>query len=228
MNYGSDPVDITTPQRTSKPPIPFLFLDREVHLVAPDSPVSSPQVLTFRVDPSVWDRPADAIRLFHDGVLVPRCQVAFDVADPDPCSTRGIRLIDGDVQVRVNAMSPAGIWNIAWKVPPFDFSFVAPTGGPPVVNVVRADRLTPTWFTLGGNQGSKIFAERPSWKPVPCWTGATEQRIPGSFDARLTYDPITDTYEYVESHPVDWAGTCRVLQLRFVDGTDVRARYRFR
>ncbi len=124
------------------------------------------------------------------------------------------------MQVRVYAMSPGGTWNFAWKVDPFAFAFADPTSGPPTVNVVGADSPTPTWFTLGGNQGLSIFAHAPSWKQVQCWSGAAEHRIPRSFDPKLTYDPITDRYEYVASHlpSVDasihrWVGENREIPL---------------
>jgi len=113
-------------------------------------------------------------------------------------------------------------------VSPFAFAFASPTNGPPVVNSVPFDRPTGTWFTLGGNQGTHIFAHRPTWREVSCWTGATYVRVRGSSDAQLSYDPITDTYEYVASHQLDWKGTCRVLRMRFVDGTMAVARYKFR
>jgi hypothetical protein len=138
-----------------------------------------------------------------------------------------VRLDDGDVQVRAYTMSPAGTWNIGWRVA-YAFAFAPPTQGPPTVNVVQKNSLIPTWFTLGGNQGLDIFLHAPTWREVPCWPNAPQHLVPKSHDPRLSYDPLTDRYEYVKSYWLNWVGTCRVMRMTFVDGTVARARYRLR
>jgi hypothetical protein len=229
-SYAGGLVDISTEGWRGHPPIPYGFLHRAVHLVAPSSPnTATPQIVKFRIDASKWDQAADRLRLFRDGELVRFCTDADFVAVPDPCSTRAVRLSDGDVQITVYAMSPAGTWNFAWRLDPFDFSFAKPTAGPPVVNVVpSAKGSTPTFFTLGGNRGLEIFHHSPWWRRVPCWSNARERSVTRPGDVRLSYDPFSDEYEYTTFHPASWKGTCRVLTLPFQDGTIAHARYRFR
>jgi hypothetical protein len=46
--------------------------------------------------------------------------------------------------------------------------------------------------------------------------------------AGLTYDPGSGQYTYVWKTEKEWAGTCRVLSLQLVDGTEQLAAFRFK
>ena len=116
--------------------------------------------------------------------------------------------------------------------PTFHFDgFYAPVDNLPVVNVVKAGSVVPLKFSLGGNFGLGIFA---AGYPASAWrsctgapTDALEETVqPGA--ATLTYDPASGRYHYNWQTQKGWAGTCRTLVLRFVDGTQVTAEFRFK
>ena len=44
----------------------------------------------------------------------------------------------------------------------------------------------------------------------------------------LAYDPARGQYIYVWKTETAWTGTCRVLSLRLVDGTEHRAAFQFK
>ena len=121
-------------------------------------------------------------------------------------------------------------------VPPepskFDFDgFYAPVANVPAVNVVEAGSTVPLKFSLGGDHGLSIFAEQyPASASRPCDGGPTGPLeptvLPGG--ATLTYDSISGRYQYNWKTSDAWAGQCRTLVLRFVDGTEVRAEFRFK
>jgi hypothetical protein len=110
--------------------------------------------------------------------------------------------------------------------------FRPPVDGPPVVNRTAAGRAVPVKFAVGGSgpDGLPLFAAGyPSSARMDCVTGAVldtveETATPGS--TGLTYDPGTGTYQYVWQTARPWAGSCRVLILRFRDGTEARAWFR--
>jgi hypothetical protein len=113
---------------------------------------------------------------------------------------------------------------------PFD-GFYAPVDNVPTVNVVKAGSTVPLKFSLGGDFGLDIFAAgypASSWRS--CTGGATdalEETVqPGS--ATLTYDASSGRYHYNWKTLKSWAGTCRTLVLRFADGTEVTAEFRFK
>jgi hypothetical protein len=65
---------------------------------------------------------------------------------------------------------------------------------------------------------------------VAC-TGGTldtleETALPGQ--AALTYDAASGRYHYNWKTQSSWAGTCRRLVLRFADGTEKTAEFRFK
>lgn len=116
--------------------------------------------------------------------------------------------------------------------PVFGFDgFDAPVDNAPTVNVVKAGSTVPLKFGLGGDHGLAIFeAGYPASASRPCTGGALdaleETAQPGS--ATLTYDAATDRYHYNWKTSKAWAGQCRTLVLRFVDGTEVTAEFRFK
>jgi hypothetical protein len=120
---------------------------------------------------------------------------------------------------------PAG--TPAW---PFD-GFGAPVDNPPVVNVVKAGATVPLKFGLGGDRGLGIFAPGyPASVKVACDASSTdaleETATPGS--ATLGYDAATDRYHYNWQTDRSWGGSCRTLVLKFADGSEQTAQFRFR
>jgi len=90
----------------------------------------------------------------------------------------------------------------------------------------------PVKFSLGGDQGLGIFATGyPKSVAIDCSSIAPADSVELTVTAggsSLTYDPLTDTYNYVWKTDRAWAGTCRQLVLTFADGSTARANFKFK
>jgi hypothetical protein len=108
--------------------------------------------------------------------------------------------------------------------------FFAPVDNIPVVNRMKAGRAVPVRFRLEGASGLAIFAAGyPASARMDCATGAALDPVEETVSAggsSLHHDDATGTYEYVWDTRSAWAGTCRVLILRFRDGSEARAWFR--
>jgi len=103
--------------------------------------------------------------------------------------------------------------------------FFPPVGNPPIFNTVKAGSAVPVKFSLKGNQGMAIFAANsPASKQVNCKNAAVSGPIITAVSNRLTYDPSTDTYNYIWKTNKAWAGSCRQL----IDGTSHMALFSFK
>lgn len=83
-------------------------------------------------------------------------------------------------------------------------------------------------FGLGGPQGLEVFAPGfPRVVPAICGSDSTgtEGKHP---EAGLFYNRFTDRYALLVQTEREWSGSCQDLLIRFVDGTEARARFRFR
>jgi hypothetical protein len=111
--------------------------------------------------------------------------------------------------------------------------FRAPVDASPVINTLQAGMAVPVKFSLGGNKGLAIFADgyptsRKVWWCRPdAVTDEIEQTVPAS-SSSLRYDVNTDAYTYVWKTDPSWAGQCHKLTLRFADGIEHTALFRFR
>ena len=97
------------------------------------------------------------------------------------------------------------------------------------VNQVKAGQPITVAFSLGGNEGLRIFASgSPASKPAAgcalTGAGGAAIRMAGS---GLTYDAATDRYRFVWQTSRGWAGTCRQLSVTLLDGTTHKALFRF-
>jgi hypothetical protein len=130
------------------------------------------------------------------------------------------------------AQAAVGIQVLPPEQPDFDFDgFFAPVVNVPAVNVVEAGSTVPLKFSLGGDHGLAIFAERyPASASRPCNGGPTGPLEPTAMPggATLTYNATSGRYQYNWKTSDAWAGQCRTLVLRFVDGTQVTAEFRFK
>jgi hypothetical protein len=101
----------------------------------------------------------------------------------------------------------------------------------PGINDVRAGSTVPVSFSLSGNRGLGIFAPgSPSSQRIDCATAAPiGSPVPTSTsrNGSLTYDATTDRYHYPWQTASSWAGTCRVLTVALVDGSEHTAAFRF-
>ena len=140
-----------------------------------------------------------------------------------------ITVTDGDGGV---AQASVGIQVLAPPQSVFEFDgFFAPVVNVPALNVVQAGSTVPLKFSLGGDHGLAIFAQGyPASVSHPCSGGPAGPLeptvLPGG--ATLTYDPWLGRYHYNWKTSRAWAGQCRTLVMRFVDGTQVTAEFRFK
>jgi predicted extracellular nuclease len=115
---------------------------------------------------------------------------------------------------------------------PWDFGgFRAPFEAFPDVNLVRAGRPLLLRFSLGGDRGRDIFADGfPASYPVDCQTqeptgDATLAETVRDRDASYTR---SGRYRYFWQTDRAWAGQCRILEMRFREGTTALLLVRFR
>jgi len=103
---------------------------------------------------------------------------------------------------------------------------------PPVINVVKAGSGIPVKFSLGGNQGLKIFDKNyPLSQPMTCISSAPTDPIESTVNAgksSLSYDILTGQYIYVWKTEKSWSGTCRQLTVQLIDGTEHIAYFSFK
>jgi hypothetical protein len=112
----------------------------------------------------------------------------------------------------------------------FDFTgFFQPVGNPNVMNKVKAGNAMPVKFSLAGDQGLGIFPfGLPTSTPMACksWepSGTAEETV-SPRGSNLSYED--DQYVYVWKTNKAWAGTCRQLQVKLVDGETYTANFLF-
>ena len=110
--------------------------------------------------------------------------------------------------------------------------FFEPVENLPVVNVANAGSAIPLKFSLGGFFGFDIFAAgHPTSGQVSCSVNEPADTVEETVNAggsSLNYDPATGRYTYVWKTNKSWRGTCRLLVVRFDDGTERYAKFRFR
>jgi hypothetical protein len=109
--------------------------------------------------------------------------------------------------------------------------FFSPVNNLPTLNAAKAGSAIPTKFSLGGNQGMSIMADGyPKSAVIPCDSTAQVDGIEQTVTAggsSLSYDPTLDQYNYVWKTDRAWAGSCRQLVVKLVDGTFHRANFKF-
>jgi CSLREA domain-containing protein len=127
-------------------------------------------------------------------------------------------------------------YNVIWNFDSGSGGFLSPIVNPPGFNTgTSAGSTVPIKFTLGGNQGLNIFDPGPPQSPysqpmscdpsVPLNPTATTNTAGGS---TLTYDSKTQTYTYNWKTDPSWTGTCRLLTVKFRDGTTHIAFFKFK
>ena len=96
----------------------------------------------------------------------------------------------------------------------------------------QAGSAVPIKFSLGGNRGLAILAPgSPVVTAVACASGVPIDEIEttvASSNSALQYDADSNTYTFVWKTPSSFAGSCRRLDLRLVDGTSHVALFRLR
>jgi hypothetical protein len=115
----------------------------------------------------------------------------------------------------------------------FDFEgFYPPVEPDPSLNGVRAGQAVPLKFSLGGDQGLNVIAEGyPASQPLACASlDPSGELLPthSAGQSALSYDAKSGQYTYVWKTDKAWTGTCRVLALQLVDGTEHLLAFHFR
>lgn len=110
--------------------------------------------------------------------------------------------------------------------------FLQPVDNLPTLNVAKAGSAIPVIFSLGGDQGlSVVAAGYPTSNVAACDASAHDDVIEATVSAgnsSLAYDPVANRYTYVWKTDKAWAGTCRQLRLKLVDGTLHAASFKFK
>jgi hypothetical protein len=142
------------------------------------------------------------------------------------------RFVDVNATDRVGLTSDPALPHRAYYRVVYAFrGFFQPVDNLPVLNSVKAGNGVPVRFSLGGNQGLNIFlADYPKSVKIACG-GADpvddiETLTPGN--STLTYDSGAGRYLYVWKTDKAWTGTCRQLILKFADGSEHRANFKFK
>ena len=108
--------------------------------------------------------------------------------------------------------------------------FFAPVANSPELNVVKAGKIVPVRFSLGGDHGLDVVED--SWPRTPalaCDANATQHQVTElvtGLAGALTFDPVTEQYTYLFKAKPAWSGTCRELKIRFTDGQTRSLRFR--
>jgi hypothetical protein len=108
--------------------------------------------------------------------------------------------------------------------------FLQPVDNMPVINTAKGGQGIPVKFGLGGNQGMNIFADGyPTSSQITCSNTATDaiEVTVTAGTSSLAYDAVSDQYTYVWKTDKAWANTCRILTVKFTDGTIHQANFKF-
>ena len=179
----------------------------------------------------------DSIKVYVDDTLYEGSWL-YDVADDvmgnifpvyigctSPSSQPFIGMID-EVRIWNFALSQDQLGKI------YDFAgFFSPVENPPMGNMVKAGRAIPVKFSLNGDQGlDNIFVPGyPKSIPIKCDGAEAIGEIEDTLTAggsSLSYD--AGQYIYVWKTEKDWAGTCRQLVVKLIDGTSHVANFQFK
>ena len=108
--------------------------------------------------------------------------------------------------------------------------FFQPVDNLPTLNSVKAGQAIPVKFGLGGNKGLSIFAAGyPQSVRIACDTGevlGTPEATSNPGGSSMSYGG--GQYNYVWKTEKSWAGTCRQLAVKLIDGTFHYANFKFK
>jgi N-acetylneuraminic acid mutarotase len=110
--------------------------------------------------------------------------------------------------------------------------FFQPVVNLPLLNIANAGSSIAVKFSISGDHGLAIFAPGyPASGAIPCDAnepGSEIEETVNSGGSTLSYTPTSDQYNYVWKTNKAWKGTCRILVVRFNDGTDHFAKFKFK
>lgn len=127
-----------------------------------------------------------------------------------------------------NSATTTVAYRIVWPLT----AFIGPVDNPPVVNTVKAGKIVPVRFSLGGNRGSSVFATGyPQVTTMTCPGSAPTDEIESTLSGKpptLSYSRGTYTYAFRTSKSWVSRTTCRVLTVRWADGQERTAIFKLR
>jgi hypothetical protein len=99
-----------------------------------------------------------------------------------------------------------------------------------VPNSAKAGQTIPVKFSLGGDKGLNVFAANyPRSDSGSCPGGPSDDIETTSNGSGLTYDAATGVYTYHWQTSKKWAGQCRMLTVKFNDGSsEFQATFQFK
>jgi len=114
----------------------------------------------------------------------------------------------------------------------YDFDgFCHPIDMGNVFNAAKAGSTIPVKFSLGGDEGLRIFETGyPKVTAVTCTSGAATDKIEELSTATtsgLKYDAAAGQYNYTWKATTSLANSCAMLTVRLVDGTSKAALFKF-
>lgn len=100
----------------------------------------------------------------------------------------------------------------------------------PTLSSAEAGSAVPVTFILAGNQGPDIIAlGYPQSQQITCDGRAPLDGVERTADSSsLSYDPGSNKYTYAWQTDEAWAGTCRQLIVKLIDGAEYKADFRFK
>jgi hypothetical protein len=110
--------------------------------------------------------------------------------------------------------------------------FLSPVANPPTVNSENAGQAIPITFSLGGNQGLGVIA--PGYPAVTQLDCKSEAPIGGAIqtvtagNSGLSYDASSNTYTYVWKTDKSLGGTCQMITVLLIDGSDHLGYFQFK
>jgi hypothetical protein len=115
----------------------------------------------------------------------------------------------------------------------YDFGgFYPPVEPVPTLNAAKGGSAVPLKFSLGGDQGLNVIAPGyPASQAVNCDThqpAGDLEPAEGPGQSGLSYAAGNGWYHYGWKTDKAWAGTCRMLVIQLIDGTEHLATFNFR
>jgi N-acetylneuraminic acid mutarotase len=220
-------VSVDLGSTTQAPPLSYLFLGSQVTITAPDATsTSGPLTLTFSLDASLGPDPS-VIRVAKNGVLIADCNATHSNL---PCAAIPAATdAHGDLSITAYTMQ-ASTWNFAVHEPYTFSGFFQPVDNVPVLNSAKGGSAIPVKFALGGDQGLGVLARaHPVSQRVSCDADAALDAIEQTLTAgssSLSYSG--GQYTYVWKTEKSWAGTCRDLIVKLIDGSVHTAHFKFK
>jgi hypothetical protein len=109
--------------------------------------------------------------------------------------------------------------------------FYVPVLNMPAWNQVKAGGGIRVKFSVTGDQAANALAGPLTSRSVSCEASATAKAAPGMRKVvrtlKKTQDGRTGEYSLTWNTNSSWAGTCRVLEVRLVDGSVYEAQFQF-